>query len=205
MSKKPCSKVAIVDVDGTLVKGNLGRLLGIYLITLGLRKGVYSKQTFLSVFLKRAWMLLLLPFTFVEKIYFLLQREATLAFFDLLCQSDEEKLEELAKEAFREVRISKSARDFIRRLKENGYCVYLLSASPKQMVALLAEKLGVDGFVATDPRLGIVLDAKGKEKVVRERWGRVDLMVGNKGKEPFHLARRFYVVKGPRDLRKIPV
>ncbi len=205
MCSKRCSKIALLDVDGTLIRGNLGSKLGRALILHGLSRGIYSKRSFLRIILPRAWMLLLLPFIFLSPVYFILQREATRAFYELMRESDERKLEKLAKEVYAKIMVPPESKEFVKRLKRKGYTVYLLTASPKHIVKFLAEDLGVDGFIAADPATGLVLDREGKENVVRERWGKVAVIVGNEGKEPFHLAEHAFEVRHPKDLRKIEV
>ncbi len=198
-ARGPSSKVAVVDLDGTLIEENAGVAYALRLLYYGLRYlplTLYARMAFLFP------LLLLYPFRFLRPVYFFLQRISTYIYFLLERSAPPDLVKKALESTLRRVVIPETSTDFLRRLRSSGYRVIVLSASPQVVVDALLPRLGAQEGYGISARWGIVFNAEGKAHFLRTFLGirRVDLMVGNPGREPFWMAERSIVVRSPKEL-----
>ena len=200
-------RYAFVDVDHTLVNGNLGKDFAKELLKRGPREGIIKdKYRFILYILKNVHLVLLYPFSFLYPVYIYLQDAATDRFFDLVESWDLEEAERAANIVAKRAEVPEAAVSFIQKLHARGYSIVLLSASPTIILKYLARRLPVPlQFVGTDKSHPYPLTRDAKAKVIRGEFadGIPCIVVGNPKREPFWLAReRAIVVRKPKELKR---
>ncbi len=204
MARERSSRYAVLDLDETLIEGTLGTRIVKALLDPRKTRGIIPRKYYLKA-LRYTHLPLLARFKRFYRVYrYLLHRTFNL-YLDLLRDPrvDREGLRKILEEVVDGIEIPEVTREFLEKLRTKGYTLVLLSASPQELAERMGKRLGVDVVIGS--REGMVMDRENKEKVIRElaREGRVEIIVGNPGNEPFWLAERFaIVVRSPNDLRK---
>ncbi len=198
-------RYAFVDVDGTLVDGNLGRMLAAYFMKHGVPlQRARRKLRLVPYFLKILPAVMLYPFSSLLPVYDFVQRLSTSQYLDILNALDPEEADRIARDVVRRARIPDEALRFLEALHTAGYEIVLLSASPSFLLARLAERLPVPvRWVGLDDRHPFPLSRLGKTLVVLTEFrdGVPAVVVGNPRREPFDLAEEAaIVVKSPYEL-----
>ena len=198
-------RYAFVDVDMTIVDGNLGTIFAKELLKKGPRK-IYlrSKWHFIAYLIKSVYIALLYPFSFLYPVYVFLQDASTDRFFDLLESWRREEIEAAAKRTAERAKIPEEAILFLKHLHQRGYEIVLISASPSIVLEHLVKRLPVPlRFVGTDERHREPMFPEVKARIIREEFadGIPAIVVGNPKREPFWLAReKMIVVRRPQEL-----
>ena len=197
--RQPSSRVAVVDLDGTLIGENAGVAYVLRLLYYGLRHFPFTLYARMAILFP---LLLLYPFRFLRPVYFFLQRVSTSLYFVLEQRAPPSLVERALSSTLRRVNVPRTSLEFLRRLREAGYRIIVLSASPQVVVDALLPRLGAHEGYGISARWGIVFNAEGKAHFLRTFLGirRVDVMVGNPGREPFWMAERRIVVRSPKEL-----
>jgi len=200
-------RYAFVDVDMTIVDGNLGTIFARELLKKGPRR-IYlrSKWRFILYLIKSAYILFLYPFSFLYPVYVFLQDASTDRFFDLVESWREDEAEEAARRAAQKAKLPKESLAFLQKLHESGYEIVLLSATPSIVLKHLVERLPVPvRFVGTDENHREPMFSHVKAKIIQTEFrdGIPAIVAGNPKREPFWLAReRKIVVRRPRELAR---
>jgi len=200
-------RYAFVDVDQTIVNGNLGKDFAKELLKRGPRKGVLKdKYRFVQYILKSVHLAMLYPFSFLYPVYTYLQDATTDRFLDLIESWDPDEAEQVAKAVAERADIPEVAALFLQKLHAKGYDVVLLSASPAIVLKYLVRRIPVPlRFVGTDKDHPFPLTSDAKARVILEEFadGVPCIVVGNPKREPFWLAKeRAIVVRKPWELKK---
>jgi len=198
-------RYAFVDVDGTIVDGNLGRMLATYFMKHGLPlQRAKRKLRLLPYFLKMLPVALLYPFSSLVPVYDFAQRLSTSQYLDILNALDPKEANAIARRIVSRARVPEGALEFLRALHESGYEIVLLSASPSFLLAHLARRLPVPvRWVGLDDRHPFPLSRLGKALVILTEFrdGVPAVVVGNPRREPFDLAEEVaIVVRSPYEL-----
>lgn len=196
---------AFVDVDHTIVDGNLGKEFAKELLKRGPRKGVLKdKRRFLLYLIKSVHIALLYPFSFLYPVYVYLQDTTTDRFLDLVRSWDPKEAERVARSVAEHARIPDAAISFLRKLYEKGYTIVLISASPSIVLKHLVERLPVPvSFVGIDEDHPYPMTRDEKARIILSEFGdgKPCIVVGNPKREPFWLAReKAIVVRSPNEL-----
>lgn len=200
-------RYAFVDVDQTIVDGNLGKDFAKELLKQGPRNGaIKDKRRFITYILKSVHLALLYPFSFLYPVYLYLQDATTDRFLDLVESWDPEEADRVAKKVAERAKIPDDAVVFLQRLHERGYEIVLLSASPAIILKHLVKRLPVPlRFIGTDEAhpYPMTRDVKARIITTEFRDGEPCIVVGNPKREPFWLAReRAIVVRKPKELKR---
>lgn len=200
-------RYAFVDVDQTIVDGNLGKDFAKELLKRGPRKGaIKDKRRFITYILKSVHLALLYPFSFLYPVYLYLQDATTDRFLDLVESWDPEEADRVAKKVAERAKIPDDAVVFLQRLHERGYEIVLLSASPAIILKHLVKRLPVPlRFIGTDEAHPYPMTRDVKARVITTEFGDGEpcIVVGNPKREPFRLAReRAIVVRKPKELKR---
>ena len=200
-------RYAFVDVDMTIVDGNLGAIFAKELLKKGPRRAfLRSKWRFIVYLMKSIYVALLYPFTALYPVYVFLQDVTTDRFFDLIASWRKDELERAAETTAKKAKIPPEAMAFLRQLHDDGYEVVLLSASPSIVLKYLVDRLPIPlRFVGTDEYHREPMVPHIKAKIILEEFGDgiPAAIVGNPRREPFWLAKeKKIVVNRPRDLRR---
>ena len=206
MVSKPSSRqrFAVLDLDETLIEGTIGSKIARYLIDPRKTKGVLPRRYYIT-FLRFGHLPLLTKLKRFYRVYRYLLRRSYAIYRKLLedPKVDKERLREIISKVVSETEIPEISTAFIKKLKEKGYTVVLLTATPQEIAELMGKRLGVDIIIGSRPDR--ILDREGKEAVLRElkKKGKIDIIVGNPGNEPFWMAERLaIIVRSPIDLKR---
>ncbi len=198
-------RYAFVDVDMTIVSGNLGAAFAKELLKQGPKRAyMRNPLRFVLYLLKSVHVVILYPFSWLYPVYVYLQDATTDRFFDLIESWRPELADRAARRAVSRARIPEAAVRFLQKLHADGYSIVLLSASPTLVLKYLADRLPVPvDYVGIDDRHREPFFAHVKARIIEEEFGDgiPALVVGNPRREPFWLAReRAVVVRKPEDL-----
>ena len=204
MDSKPSSRFAVVDFDETLIDGVLATKLAKAILNPKKNRGIIPKIYYIK-FVRYTHLPFLTRLKRFYRIYRYLLRRTFDLYLSLLNDPrvDKESLFSLFRSVVDELEIPEISLKFLKKLKERGYTVVLLTAIPQEIAELLRKRIPVDVVVGSRPDL--ILDREGKESVLRRlsREGTVEIIVGNPGHEPFWLAERLAImVRSPRDLSR---
>ncbi len=193
-----------MDFDETLIDGVLATKLAKAILNPRKNRGIIPRIYYLK-FVRYTHLPFLTRLKRFYRIYRYLLRRTFDLYLSLLTDPrvDKEALFFLIKGVIEEIEIPEVSLEFLRRLKERGYEVVLLTAIPQEIAELLRDRIPVDMVVGSKP--GRILDREGKEAVLRRlsRQGTIEIIVGNPGHEPFWLAERLAImVRSPRDLSR---
>ncbi len=189
-----------MDLDDTLVYGNTGVAFVIRVLYYGIKGGL--PRSFYFRALLYFWALPLYFFRFLRPVYMFLQRLSAGLFYDLERSWSETLVKKALRSTLQWVKIPQFSKEFVRKLKQRGYRVVIVSASPQVVVDALLPYIGADEGYGISSRWSLIFDAEGKEQLLRQVVGveQVDLMVGNPGREPFWMAKEAIVVRSPKEL-----
>ncbi len=203
-------KYAFVDVDGTIVAGNLGVALGRRIIFCRDRPPrIRNLARFMTYVVKSVHIALLYPFSFLIPVYTYIQGGATDRYLDLIKSWPADVAEERARDVAYSADIPPAAVSFLKSLLDKGYHVVLLSASPSIVLKYLVRRLGLPlAYVGLDDEHPYPFTARVKAEIIQKEFvdGEPAIVVGNPKREPFWLAtERAIVVKSPFELQKITI
>ncbi len=197
-------KFAVVDLDETLIDGSMGYYITKHLLKPGKNKPKIPRKYYIKM-LKYFHIPLLTALKRFYRIYRYIIHKSYQLYLRLLKDPNLPRgpiLREMIRAA-EEVNIPKESITFIHLLKEKGYTVVLLTATPQEIAEVVGRRLGVDMVIGS--REGEVMDRENKERVLKElsKRGSIDIIVGNPKNEPFHLAKKLVImVKSPRELKR---
>ncbi len=200
-------RYAFVDVDNTIVDGNLGVMLGRRLFFH--RQGVsfVRLHRLLAYVVKSVHIFALYPFGFLLSVYDYVQDRASDRYLDLVESLPADFVDSVARDVAFSAVVPDPARGFLCRLVDSGYDVVLLSASPSVVLKHLVDRLGLPlGFVGLDRDHPLPFTASVKANIIRSEFsdGYPAIVAGNPRREPFWLAReRAIVVKSPYDFADV--
>jgi hypothetical protein len=200
-------RYAFVDVDNTLVNGNLGAMLARRIAT---RKAtppkLRNKLRYISYILKSVHIALLYPFSFLLPVYYYVQGGASDRYLDLVESWDEEDMRKEAAAVVSSAEIPPVSVSFLKLLLSKGYDVVLLSSSPAIVLELLVRRIGLPlRYVGLDDKHPFPFTAHNKARVILEEFsdGIPAIVAGNPRREPFWLATELkIVVRTPDDLEQ---
>ena len=198
-------RYAFVDVDGTIVDGNLGVSLARKMLFDSERPSkIRNLFRFLLYLLKSAHIALLYPFSFLLPVYMYVQGGATDRYLDLVESWPRGVVERLSREVAYSANVPEEAVSFLRSLLDDGYDVVLISASPSIVLKHLVQRIGLPLiFVGLDDAHPYPFTARVKAEIIQKEFsdGIPAIVVGNPKRDPFWLAReRAIVVRSPADL-----
>ncbi len=202
-------RYAFVDVDNTLVDGNLGVMLGRRLFFR--RQGVsfVRLHRLLAYFVKSVHIFALYPFSFLLSVYDYVQDRASDRYLDLVESLPADFVDSVARDVAFSAVVPDPARNFLHTLVDSGYDVVLLSASPSVVLKHLVDRLGLPlSFVGLDRDHPLPFTASVKANIIRSEFsdGYPAIVAGNPRREPFWLAReRAIVVKSPYDFADVTI
>lgn len=197
-------KFAVVDLDETLIDGVLASKIARALLDPRRTSGIVPRKYYLKL-LKYIHIPFLSKLRRIRRVYKYIIRKGYELYLKIMEDKDidREKLLSLMYEVVEGVPLAKEGKELLEILKKKGYTVVLVTATPQEIANYFAKLHGIDMAYGSRPEL--ILDLEGKELVVKEisKKGRVEIIVGNPGNEPFHLAERLAViVRSPKDLRR---
>ncbi len=203
-------KYAFVDVDGTIVDGNLGVALGRRMLFCRDRPPrIRNLARFLAYVIKSMHIALLYPFSFLLPVYTYIQGGATDRYLDLIKSWPTDVAEERARDVAYSADIPPVAVSFLKSLLDRGYYVVLLSASPSIVLKYLVQRLDLPiDYVGLDDDHPYPFTARVKADIIRREFGDgvPAVVVGNPKREPFWLAtERAIVVKSPFELQDVTI
>ncbi|NPA76704.1 MAG: haloacid dehalogenase-like hydrolase [Candidatus Diapherotrites archaeon] len=198
-------RYAFVDVDGTIVDGNMGVSLAKHMLFEKDRPFKIRNWFRLDLyFIKSAHIALLYPFSFLMPVYNYLQSGATDRYLDLLESWPEDVAERIAKTVAYSATVPPSAERFLHALISRGYRVVLISASPSITLKYLVERLDLPlQYVGLDDKHPFAFTARMKAEIIKKEFGDgiPAIVVGNPKREPFWLAQeQAVIVHSPYDL-----
>ncbi len=185
----------MLDLDETLIEGTLAERI--------VKRLVFTRKLPLRYYLKSLRYIHLLPMSKIRKIYrvyrYVLHKVYGL-YRELISGPYRDTVFKTAAEVARTVDIPHQSIEFIKKLKEKGYFVVIVTASPQEIAEIVGRRLGADMVIGSSDR---VLDREAKEEVVKrlKKEGSVEIIVGNKGNEPFWMSEKLsIIVNSPKDL-----
>ena len=204
MDRQPSFKYAVLDLDETLIEGTTGHRIFRALANPRKNKGIIPRRYYIKA-LRYAHLPLLSRMRRLYRVYRYLLHKTYSLYQSLLSDPrvDREQLRNFLLSIVDNIEIPRISLLFIQRLKERGYTLVLLTATPQELAERIAQRLGIDVVYGSRP--GMIMDRENKMKVLKDltKKGTIEIVVGNPGNEPFHLARRYaIIVRSPKDLNK---
>ncbi|NPA86914.1 MAG: haloacid dehalogenase-like hydrolase, partial [Candidatus Diapherotrites archaeon] len=182
MAREPCSKVAVLDFDDTLLKGSFVTRIVKRLVNPRRSKNILPRRYYLKA-LRYSHLPVLSKLKRFYRVYRYLLRSGYRFYLDILGDPkvDREGLFRVIRETVQEAELPPESRAFLEALRKKGYKLILVTAIPQEIAELLGDRFGFDEVYGSKP--GLLLDREGKERIIKELKKRycVDIIVGNPG------------------------